>query len=266
MRKTFWVLTGLSLLLLSFNGRALADEITASASLNWAAASFSGAVAPAPLGGTPGAASTEVSAAYGPALLGFIAPVPLLCDASAAGWTSVTCSVQAGPNDYARVSANSELTAQVAVEQNHSTLAFVERDGTIAVGPDGKVNIAIPFSSTITASVGSSPTAGICGPSCNYLVQNEGAIFLYSTSPNPPFGNSISGASIVDIGNFKESNGPMSVGGTLDLTDTGLTPGTYRFDVQLDSNIAFVPEPSTIVLLGSGLLGLAVISLWKRFA
>jgi PEP-CTERM motif-containing protein len=261
MRKTFWVLTGL--FLFSFNGRALADEITASASLNWAAASFSGAVAPAPLGGTPGAPSTEVSAAYGPALLGFIAPVPLLCDASAAGWTSVTCSVQAGPNDYARASANSELTAQVAVEQNHSTLAFVERGGTITVGPDGKVNIGIPFSATITPSVGSSPTAGNCGPGCSYLAQVEGATSLFSMSPTSPFSDF---TTIVDIGSFKESDGTVSIGGTLDLADTGLTPGTYGFDVQLVSDVAFVPEPSTLLLLGSGLFGLAGISLRKRFA
>jgi len=58
----------------------------------------------------------------------------------------------------------------------------------------------------------------------------------------------------------------MSVGGALDLTDTGLTPGTYRFEVQLVSDVAFVPEPRSILLLGIGLLSLAGMSFRKRFA
>jgi hypothetical protein len=87
------------------------------------------------------------------------------------------------------------------------------------VGTNGDVNIEIPFSASIT------PTqAGNCGPGCNYFAQVEGDIFLFSKSPTPPFGELVSETSISDIGNFKVSDGTMSVGGTLDLADTGLTP------------------------------------------
>ena len=56
----------------------------------------------------------------------------------------------------------------------------------------------------------------------------------------------------------------MSIGGILGLKDTGLTPGTYRFEVQTVSQVKVTAEPGTILLLGSGLLGLAGISLRKQ--
>ena len=251
MKKILRILSWSALVLFAFNGRVLADSVTASSSLNWAAASFSGPVAPWN-GGTPGGPSTIAGAFYQT-----ISGLPIVgCAADAVGWTSVACSVQFG-TDHVAASADSEFEAIAAASVGYLSTAETERLGTIVVGTNGDVNIEIPFSATIVPTV-----AGNCGPSCNYFGQVEGAIFL--SGPNlPPPGLA---ATLFKIGDFKESDGTMSIGGILDLADTGLTPGTYFFNVQAVSQVQVTPEPSTILLLGTGLFAVAGMALRKRFA
>jgi len=153
---------------------AIADSVVASASVNWASATFSGPVAPTGAGGNPASPSEGIGAFYTT-----LSGVPIVsCAANAAGWTPIACSVQAGP-DFVAASANSEFDAIAAASVGYSSNASVYRDGTIVVGANGDLNIETPFSATIT------PVVGSCGPSCNYFAQVEGAIFLFSTSPPP---------------------------------------------------------------------------------
>ena len=176
------------------------------------------------------------------------------CGTNAFGWSPIACNVQSG-QDFAAASVDSEFDATAAASVGYLATASVYRDGTITVGSNGDLNIDIPFSATIA------PTeSGNCGASCNYSAQVEGAIFLYTTSPTAPFGNPVSSTDISDEGFFQESDGTMSIGGPLDLSATDLAPGTYRFDVQLDSVVSVTPEPSTIVLLAAGLLALLGLS------
>src|SRR5438552_5181065 len=117
MRKSLWMLALLCLVLFSFNGRALADSVTVSSSLGWTSASFSGTVAPAPIGGTPGAPSTEAGTFYRP-----VASLDTTADCvdHAIGWTPVACTLQIGPNDYAAASVKSEFTAIAAASPGNS--------------------------------------------------------------------------------------------------------------------------------------------------
>lgn len=243
-----------SVLMLCLSPSASADQITASSSLDWAVASFSGAVAPTGAGGNPASPAEGVGAFYQT-----LSGVPIQsCSTNAFGWTPITCNVQSG-QDFASASADSVFDSTAAASFGYTSTASVYRDGTIAVGPSGDVNIDIPFSASIA------PTeTGNCGASCNYFAQVEGDIFLFSTSPTAAFGNLLFQSSIEDIGYFQESDGTMSLGGPLDLSADGLDPGTYRFELQLTSQVSVTPEPSTLLLLVAGLLGLAVIPLRNR--
>ncbi len=254
MRKSLWPLALLSLVLFSFNGRALADSVTASSSLNWTSATFSGTVTPAPFGGTPGAPSTEAGTFYQA-----LAPPFAVTDCvdHAIEWTPVACTLQIGPNDFVTASANSEFAAIAAASPGFSSLAIVERDGTIVVGTNGTIDISIPFTATITPN-----DHGNCGPSCIYFAQVAGFIFLSSPNGFFPFRE----AQITDDGFFNIMGRSTSNSGILNLSDTGLAPGTYQFDTQMLSDVSFVPEPSTLLLLSTGLLGLAGKLLRKRFA
>jgi hypothetical protein len=249
----------LSLLIVSVAGSVRADSVTASSSLSWASATFSGAVAPAPVGGTPGAPSTVAGAFYGPIVVGYTTG----CANDVIGWTpAAVCNVQAGPNDYATASSTSEFQALASASSSYSSLASVERDGTIVVGTNGVVDITIPFTATITPN-----NLGNCGPSCIYFAQVAGYIFLQSQESGPPYLSSpILEAQISDGGYFNLSGGSTSTSGLLSLSDTGLTPGTYQFDVQTNSEVQFLPEPGAFLLLAIGLAGLAAMFIRKRFA
>ena len=240
------VLLVFSALMLCLSPSARADQITASSSLDWAAANFSSAVAPTGAGGNPASPAEGVGAFYQT-----LSGLPIQsCSMNAFGWTPITCDVQS-ENDFAFASTDSVFDSTAAASVGYTSTASVYRDGTIAVGPSGAVNIDIPFSASIA------PTeTGNCGASCNYFAQVEGAIFLFSTSPTAPFGNLLFQSTIDDIGYFQESDGTMSLDGPLDLSTDGLNPGTYRFEVQLTSQVSVTPEPSTIALLATGLLPL----------
>jgi hypothetical protein len=232
---------------------AIADSVVASASLNWSAAAFSGAVAPAPLP-LPSGASTQLSTAH----QGLESPFPSsVCFAETIAWTAASCSTQIGPNDFATASSNSELTTVAAVSALGNEFgAATIRAGTIVVGTNGTVSISIPFTATITPS-----GPGDCGPCIDAFI--DGRLDLFAPN-NLDF---VGGDDFFLGGVFGMSgDSASSSSGILNFSDAGLTPGTYHFQVTLTDDVTFVPEPSTYLLIGIGLLSLAGIPFRKRFA
>ncbi len=239
MREFLWLTILFSLVLSLCSGSVRADSVTAYASLSWTSAQFSGSVAPFPIGGTPGAPSSE---SFGElAIVPFLSPTD--CIDEVQDWTPTACTVQIGPNDYATASAGSQFATIATVSPHYLSLASVTRDGSIVVGTNGDLNISIPFTGTIAATNS--------GP-FTYCGGVEAFLFLYMQVPT------VEGTSITDTGCF--TNSTSSTGGILTLSETDLAPGTYRFEVQMNSTVEFLPEPSVLSQLGVGLLVLTGIA------
>ena len=88
-------------------------------------------------------------------------------------------------------------------------------------------------------------------------------VFLDLSNQDGSYGTGI-GASYID--QF-EAVPNYSTAGVLSLELTGVTPGTYNFDAGAASSAVCVPEPSSVLLLSTGLLGLigSGMSFRKRF-
>jgi hypothetical protein len=118
--------------------------------------------------------------------------------------------------------------------------AQAERSGAITTS-DGNLVISVPYSFAFTASNGQ--------PCCSLMVDQ---VFIELFSPT----TLVEGAATSDLDFSGQSS---SKSGTEVLNATGLTPGTYFFDVGAVSNTTFVPEPGTL-----GLVGLGFALIWRR--
>ncbi len=243
----------LMLSLFSFNGMALADS-TASAYtvLNWASASFSGAVVPAPLPNNTYSTLTEAAGWMGHS------PVdPSLKGTSnvAVGWVPANSMVQFGPATFSLASAGTELTAISTTVGTYSVSSQTERSGSI-LSTSGNIEISIPY--TFSIAMANDTTSSCCSTASTQVWID---IWTSSNGLFQPMG----GVGIDYVDPFG-AVGSYSSDGVLSLSLSGLQPGSYLFDIGAASGVQFVPEPSTLLLLGTGLLGLVGMFLRQRFA
>ena len=245
----------LLMLLLSlflFSGRALADSTaTAYFSLGWSAASFSGTVSPAPL---PNNTYSTLAEAYG-----WLEVQSTVVQSSfkggddlVAGWGSAASTVHFGPEDYAISTAtNTALTAlSTSTGGNSLSVGQTERSGSI-LSTDGNITISIPYSFSVAITNDASGA-------CCYSARDLAWIYLFSGN------NRIT--SSIDYEDQFGAVGNYNSQGVLSLSLGDLQPGSYVFDFGVASETTFVPEPSTFLMLGTGLFGLAGILVGKRFA
>lgn len=232
-------LLSLSLVLFLFSGRVLADSTpSASAEVNWVGITFSGAAAPAQI------ASDFTWITFLQAQGGL-----LFGGATSNDWTTpLTASAQ--PFALASANATSLFTSVSIINNNSVSAAVVERTGSIAA-PDGNIEIDVPYSLQITNDFG-------------YFSATEVDVALSTT--NGDF-VSVNEALLLDSLGV---NGNMEQEGIFPFVVTGLSPGTYFFDVisqtQMVAEPTAAPEPNGLFLLCVGLLCLAGMSLRKRFA
>jgi hypothetical protein len=226
-------LLSLSLALFLYSGRVFADSTpSASADVNWAGITFSGAAAPAQI------ASDFTWITFLQAQGGL-----LFGGATSNDWsTPLTASAQ----PFALASANATgLSTSVSINNNSVSAAVVERTGSIAA-PDGNIEIDVPYSLQITNDFG-------------YFSATEVAVALSTT--NSDFVSS-NGATLLDSLGV---NGNIEQEGIFPFVVTGLSPGTYFFDVIAQTEMIVVPtpapEPSGVFLLCVGLLCVAGMSL-----
>ena len=172
-------------------------------------------------------------------------------ETSSQSW-SANFTVQEDSSDYGRASVSPTQLSAVAVtapeyrgqQQGFSVFTQAVVSGAIAATPSGTVTISVPYTAELTFD-------GCCS---NF---ESGVEILLSTSAgelNP-----------AGVEKFNFSSGSS----VLTLSDAGLVPGgTYYFDIDAFSGSFFTstPEPATLLLLGTGLVALAGLSLLKRLA
>jgi hypothetical protein len=252
-RLTQRFLLSLSLVLFLFNGKASADSTAiAYTDVNWAAVTFSGPVAPAPL---PFNSYSTLAIASGRDLSSSN-PNEFIAGGvnTAVGWVPLTETAQITPQSFAVATAATDLTALSTVAGDYSLSAQVERSGSITP-TDGKIQINVPYSFSI--SMTNDPT-GPCCDSASTTVLVE----LFGPPQNRIFAVN-GGVNFVDsLGSVTSYNKQ----GVFTFTADDLEPGTYFFDVGAFSEVEFVPEPSGLFLLCVGLLCLGGMSIRRRFA
>jgi hypothetical protein len=242
----------LLLSLFSFNGRAVADSTaTANTFLNFGSATFSGPVAPSTgigFGGDlSGDATVTQAAGYDLSSNSFFYGGV----EGVVGWGPATSTLQIGPANFSVAAAGSDLIAISTIAGIYSVYAQVDRLGTI-LSTDGNIDISIPY--TFSTSMSDC----VCFTSTQVYLE----LYTYTSAQGyTPFG---AVGAVYDDQFGAVSN--YSAQGVLSLELSGLAPGTYNFDAGAASSATNVPEPSTLLLLGTALLAIGGTSLRKQFA
>ncbi len=218
------------LALLFFLATRARAQCSASAVLNWSAASFSGTVNSVPL---PGNSYASLSEAVGWTGSG---PGCASCfgggDNTLAGWVNTGVTKQIGTGSSLASTSSSQLSAMSTGSAGESFYAQVERSGSI-VATNGTVTISIPY--TFTFGTGcSSNSAGA-------------SIALWSATPGQLISSTMAGGTAAaSIILWTITPGQLqglflftvvNPTGTLTLSVSNLQPGgTYYFDIGAGSS------------------------------
>jgi hypothetical protein len=233
----------LALVAVCLCGRAQADSTaTAGANVDWAGATFSSPVSPGPLANNTYSTIVQAGGVVNYPVLDF--NTFLGQSVTSPGWapTSFTETIAPGNNATASTDASSVRSIATNSGGSYSTFAQAERSGNITTS-DGSVVITVPYTISFTAM------NDLTGRCCSTL---SGQIFIELFNGT----NNVQG---VGVSQFELSSQPFTQSGTLTLTESGLTPGTYQFDVGTAASSSFVPEPGVL-----GLVGLGFALIWRR--
>jgi hypothetical protein len=240
----------LTLLSLSFIKSAQADggaSVSASSTVDWSAATFS---SPATASGGPNSYA-ELAQAYG-----YYLPTNQFSfnEAKAPGWTAISATENFASGTSATASVNStELSSSATNTGDFQNNAQIEKTGFVN-SKNGTVTITVPYSLNIAMTNSST------GPCC-YSAVDQVVIELFNAA-----GNIAEGGVEAQYVDSYGAVADYSKNGVLTLTVNDLSAGKYWFDVLADSQTIFVPEPSALLMLCAGLLGLAALSARRRVA
>lgn len=232
----------LALVLVCLSERARADSTaTAEASINWAGATFSSPASPAPLANNT--YSTIVQASGVVDFPNFDISIFKGGSTTDVGWAPTTFTELFSPGNVTTASTSANMVDALAMNTVGAVGTIMdaqaERSGAMTT-LDGNIVISLPYTFTFTATN---------GQTCCSNTSAQVFIELWNGT------NLLQGAGASDAV-FGQS---FSQSGTLVLDATGLSPGTYQFDVGAASGSTFVPEPGTL-----GLVGLGFAFLWRR--
>jgi hypothetical protein len=240
--------SSLTLLSLSLVGTTQADggaSASASCTMDWSAATFS---SHATVNGGPNSYA-ELAQAYG-----YYLPTNQFSfnEAKAPGWTAISATENFAPGTSASASVTStQLTSSATNTGDFQNVAQIEQTG-FAKSKNGTVTISVPYSLNVAMTNSST------GPCC-YSATDQVIIDLFNAA-----GNTLEGSVSADYTDAFGSVADYTKNGVLTLTVHGLPAGTYWFNFVADSQTIFVPEPRSLLMLCTGLLGLAALFFRKR--